>query len=395
MGKSERLLTPRFLLVVLAGLSYFTALGMLLPVVPLYVRGELGSGDAGVGVAVGALFVGAVLLRPYTGRLGDRVGRRVLIIGGALVVAASVAATGVVASLPYLVAVRLVGGLGEAAFFVGAATMITDLAPASRRGEALSYWSVAIYGGLAFGPALGETVLGDDRFLAVWLVAGALLTTAAALGFGTVEVARPEGAPATGPLWNRAALPPGLVLFLGLLSLAAFSTLVRLYAGELGMDGATPVFLLYGGLVLCVRIVGARLPDLLGARRAGTAALSAAAAGMLLTAAWAQPGGLFVGTALFAAGMSLLYPALLLLALSRAPDTERASVVGTFSSFFDLSQGIGALLFGGIADLAGYRGAFLTAAGAALVGIAVLRGGVSRRAPAHRVAEPGAEAFPA
>jgi MFS family permease len=368
---------------------------MLLPVVPLYVRRELGSGDAGVGIAVGALFVGAVLLRPYAGRLGDRMGRRVLIIGGALVVAASVAATGVVASLPYLVAVRLVGGLGEAAFFVGAATMVTDLAPEARRGEALSYWSVAIYGGLAFGPALGETVLGDDRFLATWLVAAALLIAAAALGLGTVEVARPGGAPAAGPLWNRAALPPGLVLFLGLLSLAAFTTLVRLYAGELGMSGAEPIFLLYGGLVLCVRIVGARLPDLLGARRAGTAALSAAGAGMLVTAAWAQPGGLLVGTALFAAGMSLLYPALLLLALSRAPDTERASVVGTFSSFFDLSQGIGALVLGGVADLAGYRGAFATAGGLALVGIVVLRGGVSRRAPARQAAEVGPEALPA
>jgi MFS family permease len=395
MGKAERLLTPRFLLIVLAGLSYFTALGMLLPVVPLYVRRELGSGDAGVGVAVGALFVGAVLLRPYAGRLGDRMGRRLLIIGGALVVAASVAATGVVASLPYLVVVRLLGGLGEAAFFVGAATMITDLAPESRRGEAISYWSVAIYGGLAFGPALGEAVLGDDRFLMTWLVAAALLTTAAALGLGTVEVSRPEGPVAPGPLWNRAALPPGLVLFLGLLSLAAFSTLVRLYAGELGMSGAEPIFLLYGGLVLCVRIIGARLPDMLGARRAGTAALSAAAAGMLLTAAWARPTGLFVGTALFAAGMSLLYPALLLLALSRAPDNERGSVVGTFSSFFDLSQGIGALVLGGVADLAGYRGAFATAGAAALVGIAVLRSGVSRLEPARHAAQPGPEALPA
>jgi MFS family permease len=147
--------------------------------------------------------------------------------------------------------------------------------------------------------------------------------------------------------------------------------------------------------VLCVRIVGARLPDLLGARRAGTIALSAAGAGMLVTAAWAQPGGLLVGTALFAAGMSLLYPALLLLALSRAPDTERASVVGTFSSFFDLSQGIGALVLGGVADLAGYRGAFATAGGLALVGIVVLRGGVSRRAPARQAAEVGPEALPA
>ncbi len=67
---------------------------------------------------------------------------------------------------------RLLGGIGEAAFFVGAASMITDLAPESRRGEAISYWSVAVYGGLAFGPLLGNLLLGDDHFDRVWLDLG-------------------------------------------------------------------------------------------------------------------------------------------------------------------------------------------------------------------------------
>ena len=392
MGKAETLLTPRFMLVVLAGLLYFVALGMLLPVVPLYVEDRLGGGAAAVGIAVGSLFVGAVLLRPYVGRLGDRIGRRILIIGGALVVAVSTALSGLVAALPFLVAVRLVTGLGEAAFFVGAATMVTDLAPAARRGEAVSYWSVAIYGGLAAGPALGEFVLGDDRFGLVFLVAAGIALGAAALGLGTAEVERPEEGPTGGPLWNRAALGPGTVLFLGLAGLAAFLAFARLYADDLGMAGAESVFLLYGGLVLCVRIVGARLPDVLGPRRAGTGALVTTAAGLAVMGAWRSPAGLLVGTAVFAAGMSLLYPALLLLALDAAPDAERASVVGTFSSFFDLSQGLGALMLGGVAELAGYRGAFVAAAGLALVGLVVLRGGMR-----HRVATPGraAETLPA
>jgi MFS family permease len=280
---------------------------------------------------------------------------------------------------------RLLTGVGEAAFFVGAATMITDLAPEARMGEAVSYWSVAIYGGLAVGPAIGETVLGDDHYLAVFLVAGAIGLTAAALGVFTREVPRPAEPAASGPLWNRAALAPGLVLFLGLIGLAAFTAFVRLYVGELGMDGAQSIFLLYGGLVLAVRIIGARLPDVLGPRRAGTGALSAAAAGMAVIALWNSTIGLVVGTVFFAAGMSLLFPALLVLALDSAPDRERASVVGTFSSFFDLSQGIGALLLGGVAELAGYRGTFAVAAGLAIVGLVVLRGGVSRRgAPATR-----------
>jgi MFS family permease len=383
VARRQPLLTPRFLLIVLAGLLYFIAIGMLLPVVPLYVEERLGGSAAAVGAAVGAIFVGAVVLRPYVGRLGDRIGRRVLIIVGALIIAVTTALSGVVEALPFLVGIRLIGGAGEAAFFVGAATMITDLAPVERRGEALSYWSVSIYGGLAAGPALGEAVLGDDRYTLVFLVAATIAVAAAALGFGTEEVERPTGLRPTGPLWNRAALGPGSVLFLGLAGLAAFLAFARLYADELGMGGAEAVFLLYGGLVLCVRIVGARLPDVLGPRRAGTAALVTTAAGMATMAAWRSPVGLLLGTAVFAAGMSLLYPALLVLALASASDAERGSVVGTFSSFFDLSQGLGALMLGGVAQLTGYRGAFTAAAGLALLGLLVLRVGLGSTAMAH------------
>jgi len=340
----ERLLTPRFLLVVASGLSYFMAVGMLIPVVPQYVKGPLGGGNVGVGVAVGSLFVGAVLLRPYAGRVGDRFGRRVLIIGGALIVAITTAFYGAVDALPYLVMIRLLSGIGEAAFFVGAATMITDLAPEHRRGEAVSYWSVAVYGGLAFGPALA----------------------------------------------------PGAVLFLGLIGLAGFTAFVPLYVRELDLGGADWIFLLYGGLILCVRIIGARLPDALGGRVAATIALSCGAISLTVMAGWPTVPGLVVGTAVFAAGMSLLYPALMLLALTAVPEHERGSVVGTFSSFFDLSQGLGALILGGVAALSGYRGAFAGGAVAAAAGVVLLqlRIGLTSRGRAGP-ARPSTEHVPA
>src|SRR5262249_54222820 len=58
------LLTPRFVLVVSCGLSYFLALAMLTPVIPHYVEDELGNGSIAVGIAVGAFAFGAILLRP-------------------------------------------------------------------------------------------------------------------------------------------------------------------------------------------------------------------------------------------------------------------------------------------------------------------------------------------
>jgi MFS family permease len=387
MARPEPLLTPRFGVVVASGLAYFMSLGMLLPVIPRYVEHRLGGGSVGVGIAIGALFVGALVLRPYAGRIGDRFGRRRLIVAGASVVGVAALLYGAVPSLGFLIGARLLAGVGEAAFFVGAATMITDLAPAARRGEAISYWSVAVYGGLAFGPALGEQVNNIGGYGTTWLVSAALAGLAALLGACTREVARPAGEASGASVINRAALVPGTVLFSGLIALAAFTAFVPLYVDQVGLSGADTVFLAYGGLVLVVRIVGARLPDQLGGLRAGAMALLATTSGMTVMATWKSIAGLFVGTVLFAAGASLLYPALLLLALGAAPDTERASVVGTFSSFFDLSQAVGSLLVGGIAAVTSYQGAFGAGAVFAVAGLVALPTLTRRRLRSAELAE--------
>jgi MFS family permease len=59
--------------------------------------------------------------------------------------------------------------------------------------------------------------------------------------------------------------------------------------------------------------------------------------------------------------MSLLYPALFSAALEDVPDHERSQAVGTFSLFFDLSQGVGAPLLGLVVAVTSERGAFAVA----------------------------------
>ncbi len=380
---AHRVVTPRFVLIVAAGTAYFFALAMLTPVLPLYVKGPLSGGGVQVGIGVGAFAVGAVLLRPYAGRVGDRFGRRPLVIGGAAVVSVSILGYGLVRSLLWLVLARTVTGFGEAAFFVGAATMITDLAPEERRGEAVSYWSIAVYGGLAFGPALGEVVLGGHRYTATWIVAAGLALLAAMVGLAVEETdparapraagAAPPRAASEQPLLHPAAIRPGIVLFLGLVGLAGFTAFVPLYVKKLGHGDAGVVFLVYGVCILAVRVIGARLPDRLGAARAGSLALAGGTAGLVIMTVIPSIVGLFVATAVFAFGMSLLYPALLVMALEGVPPNERGSVVGTFSSFFDLSQGLGALVCGIAVSLTGYRGAFAVGAVLAFAGLLVLR----------------------
>jgi MFS family permease len=379
-----RLLSLHFVLVVSSGLCYFTALAMLTPVLPDYIEKSLGHGSIAVGIGVGAFAVGAILLRPLAGRIGDTMGRRVLIIGGALIVSLSTATYGLVHALWFLVFARIASGFGEAGFFVGAATMITDLSPVERRGEAVSYWSVAVYGGLSLGPVLGSVLHGNDHYGSVWAVSAALSMLAALIGLLTVEVARDRPAERPKHLLHRAAIPPGSVLFLGLISLAGFTAFVPLYVDDLNVSAGV-IFAIYGVLILVVRIFGARVPDQLGGRLTASLALALIALGTAVMALWATVAGLVIGTIVFASGMSLMYPALLLLALHGVSDGERASVVGTFSSFFDASQGLGAFICGIVVAIAGSdRGAFTAGALCALAGLFVLRarGGAVRTTPA-------------
>jgi predicted MFS family arabinose efflux permease len=237
-----------------------------------------------------------------------------------------------------------------------------------------------VYGGLAFGPALGETILDRFDFDVVWLVSAGLAAVAAVVGLATRDVARLQPATAIRPpLVQRSALAAGLVLFLGLVGLAGFAAFVPLYVSEIGLDDSSGILFLYGALILVIRIVGARLPDRLGPLRAGSGATGLGAVGMFVMAAWSSPAGLVAGTIVFACGMSLLYPAILTLALTGVAEEERASVVGTVSSFFDLSQGLGAFILGAIAAFGGYRGAFVGGGVFAVAGLVVLRSGLDPR----------------
>jgi MFS family permease len=380
LATRPRLVTTSFVLVTLSTFAYFLTLGVLLPVVPLYVEEDLGGGAISVGFAVGAFAASAALFRPVVGRLGDERGRRLLIVGGALVVALSVAGYVAASTIVTLVLLRLVSGIGEAAMFVGAATSIQDMATDDRRGEAASYFSLALYGGLALGPPIGEVLFRRHGADTVWLAAGGAALVSALLGLRT-PVGRlvPRGSRERRAFLHPDAVLPGVVLFLGLVGFAGYAAFVPGYAKDIGLSGTGPLFSLYAGLILAVRLGGARLPDRLGSRWATSLSLVAIAGGLGVMGVFATPLGLYAGTVVFSLGMALLFPAMFSAVMHAAPEEERSHAVGTFSLFFDLSQGIGAVILGGVVALSGERGAFLAGALMALVGLGLLRQRVAPR----------------
>ncbi|HET8969355.1 MAG TPA: MFS transporter [Gaiellaceae bacterium] len=373
--ESDRVLTKPFVLAVLAEFALCMSIGMLLVILPVYANDELGAGSFGVALTVAAVSPMLLLFQPVAGRIGDRKGRRVLIVAGALVAGVSVALYALSDSLGTLIAFRLFTGVGEAMLLVGAATMVTDIAPAKRRGEALSLYSLGLWGGLALGPILGELVLREDHFDSVWLLAAAFCLVSAAIGLALPET-RPVRAVgeafAPSRLVHPAAIGPGLVLALTVLGFAGLGTFAALYARELGMDGAGPVFLVFSAVVVATRIVGRQIPDRLGPKRTSGTALVLISAGLLTIGIWNAPAGLYAGTVVLAFGQALAFPALMTLAVNSAPANERSSVVGTFTAFTELGFAIGALSLGVVASAVGYDGVFIVCAVGPLLGALLL-----------------------
>ncbi len=373
--------------IVVCGSCNYLAFGMVTVMLPHLIKDKLGAGNFAVGVIVGVFAVSGVLTRPAAGRLGNRYGRRSVMITGALVIGASFGLYGVVPAIALLVVLRLSTGVGEALFYTGAATMVADHAPPDRRSQAIGYYSVAIYLGTGLGPTLGESLQQAIGFTQTFAVAGLLSLASGLLAIPLPNLRIDETSGERPPLLNRDALLPGSVLALGVMGLVAFDAYVPLYATDLGMSGAQYVFLTYSAVMIGIRAFGGRVHHM-DPRRAATLAMTMMAGGLLVMSSVASRATLYVGAAMFASGFAVQFPALMTMAVNRATDRERASAVGTYTAFMNLSLGTGGFLLAIPAAAFGYRASFAFGSVSAVFGVVLLRVAVQRRvAPALLVAE--------
>ncbi|HEX5014895.1 MAG TPA: MFS transporter [Candidatus Limnocylindrales bacterium] len=382
-----RLITPAFLALGIASLAFFTAGGIVLPVAPRFAKFALGADAIGVGVAIGAFSVAALLLRPLVGWASDRFGRKPLLVGGTLLTAGSLAIHLVASDLLVFVIARGMLGAGEGFFLVASLAAASDIAPEERRGEAISFFTLTLYVGLAIGPPIAEVLFGYGSYHLVWLAALSVAAVAIVL---TLFV--PESAPALrqrdreesggGRLIHPAGLFPGVIILLGLFGMAGFLSYLPLYTPTVGMQGAALPLAIYAVIVVVLRIVGATWPDRFGAARLSGAALALSAVGLAIIGFVPSTIGLMVGTVVFACGVAFTMPALIALAVSRVPASERGSVVGTTTVFLDVVFGFAPVILGAIANASSYGTTFVVSAALALAASVLL---VARR---DHVAQP-------
>ncbi len=372
--------TRDFSLAILANLFSFASMYVLLATLPLYVV-AIGGTVSDAGVVLACFTLSAVVVRPVVGRLSDRRAKKAIMLAGAVILAVSSLLYAPVHSVPLLMAVRVFHGVGWAAFGTAASALAADLAPLSRRGEAMGYFGVGMNVAMAIGPALGV-------FLVGWAGYGSLFLTAMVLGAAaaltTAGIAEPRRAPGRGALqrgWRSFILPsalfPSAVLFTNALTYASVVALLPLFADEAGLGNPGLFFTVFSVVVLVLRGPLGRVSDRRGRVTVVAPGLSVTFVALLVLSQAQSTTTMLVVAVLYAVGVGAAQPTLMAMTVDRAGPQERGAAMGTYTTAMDLGIGVGSVVWGVVAQSLGFAAMYVAASLMGLVGVALLLAGAA------------------
>ena len=141
------------------------------PIIPLYAE-SLGASSQMVGLAVAASTITGIFLKIPSGILSDILGRRIILIVGALFFAFTPFFYPIVSSVILLIVIRLLHGNATAIFGPTVSATISDLADKKNRGIQLGFFSSIQGVGQTLGALLGGFLISYKGFGFSFLASG-------------------------------------------------------------------------------------------------------------------------------------------------------------------------------------------------------------------------------
>ena len=308
-----------------------------------------------------AYLLAVTALSVNAGRLGDRLGRRRLLLAGSALFAVASLLCALAPSLPLLVAARIAQGAGAAVMLALAMAMAASAVSQQRAGSAMGLLGSMSALGTTLGPALGGLLLARYGWPALFLVNLPLAALALLLAWRYL----PEGRQAPGVPPPRLALRSQPALAAGLLASALVSAVMMttLVVGPFYLARGLQLDSTVSGLVLSLGPLAAalcgvpagRLVDRHGAQRMLKAGLLCAALACLAlallpasmgVAAYALP------LVLLTAGYALFQAANNTAMMTGVAPGRRGGVAGWMNLSRNLGLVAGASLMAGIFTLA-------------------------------------------
>ena len=355
------------------------------PLLPLFAR-DLGADLPLVGLVVGASTLTGVVLKLPAGAWSDVLGRRPLLVAGALVFAATPFAYLAVSTLTALIVVRTLHGSATAIFGPVASAHISDLAPPARRGAWLSTYSTIQGAGQALGPIVAGYLIAGGRFEVVFAVAGALaLAVPFIVATGAAGAAGATGAREVPSLprdsgWTQfvqgiaevgrdrlvlvtSGAQAGLFVLNG-----ALNAFLPLYGREVLGLSATQLGWLFGLQTMTTfvsRPIMGIVSDRIGRRGMIITGMSLSSAAVAFVPQAAGLGSLMAVILVYAVGVAVSTAATSAFITDLTRRARYGAAHGVFGTIYDVGDALGPIAAGLLVASFGYARMFPTVAGAA------------------------------
>jgi MFS family permease len=347
--KNEKLFTKNFILTSLSTFTLFTSFYFLLITLPFYIQ-KLGGSESEIGYIIGVFTISAVFLRPFIGREVDKRGRKKLLVAGMVVFLLSMMLYNYTTDVTSLLLLRIFHGIGWGAATTAASTLIADIAPSSRRGEAMGIFGMASNVAMAIGPVLSIILLKAYDFQVLFIVCSAiaLLSLLLVLPISEEIVIRPKT-----PLFSKEALFPSALMFTISLTYGSIVSFLPLFQEKQGIANAGIFFSVFAITLILVRTLAGKLSDIKGRKFVIVPGMILITLGLFFVATANSLTAFLVAALLYGLGFGLFHPTMMALLVDRVSPQGRGAAMGTFTAAFDLGIGVGSIIMGIVLQFAG------------------------------------------
>ncbi|PKB66518.1 MAG: hypothetical protein BZY82_05465 [SAR202 cluster bacterium Io17-Chloro-G3] len=362
----------------------------LFMVVPEFIV-SLGGQAWEIGVIIATFGLAGVIVRPLAGKWILKSGpKRVALLGISLFVGSTV----LYIPLPsewWIVPVRMIQGVGLATAPVATSTIVANLAPEARRGEAMSYMGNFISIAQLYAPPLGYALFisygFEIAFSAAAIFAVGALIILSFLSDRNTRINLPETSvrdsiEVSAPLISKAAIFPTFIFLTYAFTMAPVSTFLPFLVGEKNLPETFEIFgrifrfnpglyfTFLSATTMVTTLASGRIADRFGRGAVIVPGLALVAGAMFVLSKVFSPTAFFCAACLHGVGYGLIYPGINSLVIDRVPEKERGSALATLQQAWDVGASGGNFVLGPVTGAFGFASAFV------IVGVGAVTGAV-------------------
>ena len=352
----DRLWTKNFIIIALVNFLIYIVFYLLMVVIAPYAVDTFHASTGVAGLVSGVFIIGILIGRLGTGRIVEDVGSRKVLIVGTLLFTVTSALYLAAVSLPLLVLMRFLHGLGYGVAHTAAGTIVAQVIPDRRRGEGIGYYTMSQILATALGPFLGIVLSRHIDFNMIFIINSIIAAAGFAISFIITQPARKgvrqEQAKASARFkvsgfLELTAIPISIIVMIIGFNYSAILTFLSLYTKGLHLEAAASFFFIcYSAAVVLSRPFSGRLLDARGANFVVYPCLAIFAIGTFLLGRVTNIITLLLAGTIMGLGWGNFLSCGQAISIKNAPSHRLGLATATYYMFLDVGFSLGPYLFG-------------------------------------------------